>query len=92
MHLHLLRKLAGQPEMISAMAFSPDGRLLLTGGFSEFTEQNPVKAMLWDISSGKPLRSMPSARRVRAAAFSSDGTRAATASLDRTVSIWAVPQ
>jgi WD40 repeat protein len=86
------RKLAGQPEMISAMAFSPDSRLLLTGGFSEFTEQNPVKAMLWDISSGKPLRSMTSARRVRAAAFSADGTRAATASIGQTISIWAVPQ
>jgi WD40 repeat protein len=87
----IARKLTGQPEMISAMAFSPDGRLLLTGGFSEFTEQNPVKAMLWDVSSGKPLRSMPSAHRVHSAAFSPDGTQAATASVDQQVSIWAVP-
>jgi WD40 repeat protein len=87
----IARRLSGQPEMISAMAFSPDGRLLLTGGFSEYTQQNPVKAVLWDVSSGKPLRSMPSAHMVRAAAFSPDGTRVATATIGQTISIWAVP-
>lgn len=86
----IARKFSGQPEMISALAFSPDSRMLLTGGFSEFSVRNPVKAMLWNVSSGKPLRSMGSAHMVRSAAFSPDGTQAAT-SVEQTVNIWAVP-
>jgi WD40 repeat protein len=87
----IARKLAGQPEMISAMAFSPDSRLLLTGGFSEFTVQDPVKVVLWDLRSGTALRTMPSAHMVGSAAFSPTGAQAATATLDRTISIWTVP-
>src|SRR5207249_11939462 len=86
----IARKLSGQPEMISAIAFSPDGRLLLTGGSGELNH-DPVTAIVWDLSSGKPLRSMPSTQLVTAAAFSADSTRAATASLDQKVNIWAVP-
>ncbi len=87
----IARKLSGQPEMINALAFSPDGRFLLTGGFSDLTEKNPVKVMLWNLNSGKPVRSMPSAHRVTSVAFSPDGTLAATANRDQTVNIWAVP-
>lgn len=87
----IARKLSGQPEMISAMAFSPDSRLLLTGGFSEFTVRNPVKIILWDLGSGKLLRNMASANMIRSAAFSADGTLAATANAEQAVSIWAVP-
>ncbi len=86
---NMVRKLTGQPEMISAMAFSPDSRILLTGGFSEFTLRNPVQVVFWELASGKILRSEQSSHRVESAAFSPDGTQAATAS-DRTVSIWAV--
>jgi WD40 repeat protein len=85
------RKLSGQPELINALAFSPDGRILLTGGFSEFAMQNPVKALLWDIQSGKPFRSMPIAHTVRSAAFSAEGDRVAIAGIDKTISIWMVP-
>ena len=85
------RKISGQAEMISALAFSPDSRMLLTGGFSEFTQKNPVQAILWDVSSGKPLRRMASTNIIHSAAFSPDGTCAATANLDKSISIWAVP-
>ena len=54
----LARKLSGQPEMISALAFSPDSRLLLSGGFSELTSRHPVKILLWDVVTGKLLRSL----------------------------------
>jgi WD40 repeat protein len=87
----IVRRLTGQPELISAIAFSPDGRLLLTGGVSEVTFKNPVKVMLWDLASGQPLRSMPSAHGVLSVAFSPDGSLAAAANMDRTVSLWAVP-
>lgn len=87
----LARKLSGQVEMISALAFSADSRLLLTGGFSEFGQRNPVQSIVWDVSSGQTLRRMASPNMVRSAAFSPDGTRAATANLEKSISVWAVP-
>ena len=87
----LARRFSGQGEMVSALAFSPDSRLLLTGGSSEFAEKNPVEAILWDVSSAKALRRMASANSIHSAAFSPDGRSAATANLDKSISVWAVP-
>jgi WD40 repeat protein len=86
----LARKLSGQPEMISALAFSADSRLLLSGGFSELTVRNPVKVLLWDVDSGKVLRSLPSAQRVDSVAFSPDGALAAASCQQKSVSVWSL--
>ena len=85
------RKIEGQPEMISAMAFSDDGKMLLTGGFNVITQQKPVSLILWDVASGKQLRSMPAPSRVGTVAISPDNQLAASASLDKSISIWALP-
>ena len=82
------RKLSGQPEMISALAFSPDGRQLVTGGFSEFTVQDPVKVLLWDVASGQVVRSVTSAHRVEAVAFSPDGALMAASDREKAIQIW----
>ena len=76
--------------MIAALAFSPDSRLVLTGGFSEFGIEMPVSILLWDVSSEKPLRRLPAAHMIHSAAFTPDGTLAATAGIGKTISIWAV--
>lgn len=86
----LARKLTGQPEMIQSMDFSPDGRRILTGGFSDLTTQHPVTIILWDVASGKALRSLPAPHAVRAVAFSPDGRLAATA-CQKDVSLWTLP-
>jgi WD40 repeat protein len=86
----LARKLTGQPEMIQSLDFSPDGRRILTGGFSDVTNQNPVTVLLWDVASGKTLRSFPAPHAVRTVAFSPDGMLAAAAS-QKTVSLWTLP-
>ncbi len=77
--LKLSRKLTGQPEMIGAMAFSPDSRRLVTGGFNELTTQHPVSVLLWDVASGKTLKTYPAPHAVRALALSPDGRLAAIA-------------
>ena len=64
------------------MAFSPDGKRLATGG-----EENLVK--VWDVQTGKELRSLPGHRgNVYTVAFSHDGRWIASGSTDSTVKVW----
>jgi WD40 repeat protein len=86
----LARKLTGQPEMIQSMDFSPDGRRILTGGFNDITSQHPVSVILWDVGSGKTLRTLPAPHAVRAVAFSPNGKLAATG-CQKEVSLWTLP-
>ena len=86
----LSRKLTGQPEMIQSMDFSPDGRRILTGGFNDITNQHPVSIILWDVGSGKALRTLPAPHAVRAVAFSPDGRFAATG-CQKEISLWTLP-
>jgi WD40 repeat protein len=86
----LQRKLTGQPEMISTLAISPDGRTLASGGFNDITEKHPVSILMWDLTSGKMVGRMSSPQMVKSVAFSPDGKLLAAAS-GQTVRVWAVP-
>ena len=77
--------------MISSLAYSPDGRLLMTGGFSVVTNRAPVKVMIWDVATAKIMRSMDAPHQVASVAFSSDGALAASNSSDEQIHIWSVP-
>jgi WD40 repeat protein/serine/threonine protein kinase len=70
---------------VEAVAFSPDGTLLLTGS-------DDKTARLWDAATQKPIGPpMKHAGPVRTVAFSADSKMVLTASLDKTVRIWHVP-
>lgn len=70
------------PGNTVAAAFSPDGSLVLTGGWD-----GPLS--LWDARTGKGLRKLEGHRvGVRTVAFSPDGKRAVTAGYDLTVRLW----
>jgi WD40 repeat protein/serine/threonine protein kinase len=76
-----------QPDGISSLTFSPDGRRIASGGAGfEFGE-----ARIWDAASGElvgaPFRHKNS---VRAVCFTADGIGLLTASEDRTVRLWNV--
>ncbi len=86
----LARKFSGQPEMISSLAFSPDGKLLATGGFNDIAEKHPVSILLWDVVSGKIVRTLPAPHMVSSVAFSPDGKLLAAASGDKMVRFWTV--
>jgi WD40 repeat protein len=79
--VHSLRAILPHPGFVRAAAFSPDGKLVLTGSFDR-------AARLWQADTGKLLAAWPHPDRVEAVAFSPDGKTVATGSRDGTVRLW----
>lgn len=85
--LYTLKHAAGG---IASVAFSPDSRLIVTGGgpFTVITAQPPI-IKIWSAESGAELGELTGHRGfVNALAFSPDGNLLATASDDKTVKVW----
>src|SRR5262249_60589176 len=77
---------AGEPfrhaGKVRAVALSPDGRLLLTGG-------DDRTARLWETATGRQVgAALAHGDAVEHVAFSPDGTTAATGSKDGTARLW----
>jgi WD40 repeat protein len=72
----------GHTMGVSAVAFGPDGRRILTGS-------DDKTAILWDAASGQKLRTFQGhTTRVRSAVFSPDGRQVLTGSEDNTAVLW----
>ena len=75
-------RLRGHTEAVTALAFSPDDRLLASGSADQTVK-------LWDAVTGKEVRSMRGHEKsVTCLAFSPDGKRLASGGADSTVKIW----
>ena len=74
----------GHSSGVNAVAFSPDGKLALSG-----SDDKTLK--LWEIKSGREIRSFTGhSDSVWTVAFSPDGKLALSGSLDKTLKLWEV--
>ena len=73
---------------ISSIAYSPNGRLLVTSNIRDST----VQIQIWDVENAVIIHTIEGhTRDVTSIAFSPDGTRIATGSWDGTIRIWGIP-
>ena len=80
--LNVVTALAFSPDgPVRGVAFSPDGTRLATASVDK-------TARVWDAASGAQLLQLTHGGPVRGVAFSPDGTRLATASGDKTARVW----
>ncbi|MGA2496283.1 MAG: protein kinase [Tepidisphaeraceae bacterium] len=75
----------GSSRSASALAFSPDGRLALSGSLGGTT-------WLWDVQTGKLLWTFPGEGVVESIALSPDGQRAAWSRSNGTIDVWDLGQ
>ena len=79
-----IRTFGGHSEWISSVAFSPDGKFILTGSEDK-------TAILWDISMSRRIQTFEGhSEGVYSVAFSPDGKSVLTGSYDDTVILWNV--
>lgn len=70
-----------QPEYVLRLAFSPDGERLVTSAFD-------ASIRMWDVRSGREIRSVLGNTVAQSLAFSPDGTRLATLHRDGRLRLW----
>lgn len=77
-----VRTLLGHQKTIHSLAFSPDGKQLLSGSAD-------TTAIVWNPATGEPVRTFRGhTGPVLSVAFSPDGARVLTGSADRTAVLW----
>jgi WD40 repeat protein len=84
----VVTKFKGHTDAVYAVAYSPDGKFLITASFDHTLK-------LWEVATGKELRTYGGptghTKQVISVAFSQDGSMIASGSTDNTLKVWDVP-
>lgn len=81
----LVAQLKGHDNVVNVLAFSPDGKQLISG------QNADIAAIIWDVERQRPIRQLKGHEApVYGVAFSPDGERVVTASNDGTLRLWRV--
>lgn len=86
----VVQRLKGHTNGIAAIAYSPDGRYIVSGGgWFGSSGRDDIVVGLWDAGSGELVMSITDhSRAVASVAFSPDGKRLATAGLDGNIHVY----
>jgi WD40 repeat protein len=80
----LVALLKGHANIVVSLAFSPDGKRLISGGWDN-------EALIWDVEGRKLLHRLRGhTAAIQATAFTPDGQRVVTGSNDTTLRLWRV--
>src|SRR5262249_2533313 len=88
-----VRQFVGHAQRIWPVAFSPDGRLILTGASFPDTQSLPNDVQLWDTTTGQEVgRLIGHTSAIYCATFSADGTRVGAGSVppNNACTVWDV--
>jgi WD40 repeat protein len=77
-------------DYIMSVAFSPDGRTIVTSGGSA-TNWHEGQVTLWDVQSGQMLKVAKDGSRGESVTFSPDGTKVAAGNADGAVRVYSLP-
>jgi len=86
----MIRQFKGHSHEVNAVAFSPDGRHIISGG-GQGIDSKDATLKLWDMATGELIRTFSGhTKEINAVAFSPDGQYAISASSDDTVKLWEI--
>jgi WD40 repeat protein/tetratricopeptide (TPR) repeat protein len=86
--LPVLTRVIEHNSPIFALAVSPDGKTIVSGGGSYLSNRGDVQ--LWELATGKPGPSLKQENFVATLTFSPDSKKVLTGSIDGTVGLWDV--
>jgi WD40 repeat protein len=81
--------LTGHTSLVTCVAFSPDGKRIVTGSGDPLNPGRPGEVKMWDADKGQEILSLKGhTEQVTSIAFSPDGKHIVTGSWDKTAKVW----